>query len=80
MSGEVPVMTREHEGMAVTFVDPTGHTRPALITRVWGPQCINVVIVNRDENQEDSYGRKIERFTSVVHQSMQQAHGNYWKL
>lgn len=70
--------TQEHIGAACTFVDPVGKERPALITAVWGPQCVNVVYVNDDKNQGDTYGRKIERSTSVMHRSLQQAHGNYW--
>jgi hypothetical protein len=70
-------------GGSVIYVDPTGHDRNALVTAVWGPPesnpSINVVVVNDDENQTDTYGRKIERFTSVVHQSNQYAHGNFWK-
>jgi hypothetical protein len=70
-------------GGSVIYVDPTGHDRSALVTAVWGPPesnpSINVVVVNDDENQTDTYGRKIERFTSVVHQSNQYAHGNFWK-
>lgn len=34
--------------------------------------------MNRDEGQTDTYGRKIERFTSVMHRNYQEAHGNYW--
>jgi hypothetical protein len=53
------------------------------VTNCFGPleskPSINVVVVNNDENQTDTYGRKIERFTSVVHESNQYAHGNYWK-
>lgn len=72
-------LTQADVGTAVTFVDPRGTERPALITAVFGPQCCNVVFVNDDEKQTDSYGRKIERATSIMHRSMQQAHGNYWK-
>jgi hypothetical protein len=70
-------------GSPVTYVDSTGHARPALVTNCFGPleskPSINVVVVNDDDNQTDTYGRKIERFTSVVHQDNQYAHGNYWK-
>jgi hypothetical protein len=70
-------------GSPVTYVDSTGHVRPALVTNCFGPleskPSINVVVVNDDDNQTDTYGRKIERFTSVVHQDNQYAHGNYWK-
>jgi len=70
-------------GKFIAFVDPIGKTRDALVTAVWGKSedlpAINVVIINGDENQTDSYGRKLERYTSVVHQSKQSAHGNYWK-
>jgi hypothetical protein len=73
---------------SVTYVDPRGNERPALVTNVFrqttkqlgGPKpSINVVFVNDDDKQSDSYGRKIERATSVPHQEQQFAHGNYWK-
>lgn len=71
-------VTRDDEGSACVFIDATGKDRPALITRVWGPQCVNVVYV-RDDGQEDGqYGLKLERCTSVMHREIQQAHGNYW--
>lgn len=70
-------------GSRVVYVDSLGRERPALVTNCFGPlesnPSINVVVVNNDENQTDTYGRKIERFTSVTHQSFQYAHGNYWK-
>lgn len=40
---------------------------------------INVVIVSDDPAKEDSYGRQIERVTSIPHQTNQSAHGNYWR-
>lgn len=70
-------------GSLVVYVDSLGRERPALVTNCFGPlegnPSINVVVVNDDENQTDTYGRKIERFTSVTHQVNQYAHGNYWK-
>lgn len=72
-------------GQAVIYVDSRGRERPALVTNVWdnmsgtGHPGTNVVFVNDDVDQTDSYGRKIERSTSVVHQSNQPAHGNFWK-
>jgi len=70
-------------GKFITYVDSVGRERDALVTAVWGnPEhnpAINVVVINNDENQRDDYGRKLERFTSVVHQSNQSAHGFYWK-
>jgi hypothetical protein len=70
-------------GSFVTYIDTLGRERPALVTNMFGPlesnPSINVVFVNDDENQTDSYGRKIERASSVVHHSYQYAHGNKWK-
>lgn len=40
---------------------------------------INGVLVSDDPAREDSYGRQIERVTSIAHQSNQPAHGNYWR-
>ena len=65
-------------GQAITFVDPRAGKHPALITAVWGPQCVNLVYVNLEEGQRDDYGQKMIRVTSVVHKDLQQAHGNYW--
>jgi hypothetical protein len=74
-------------GDAVIFVDPFGKPRPALVTAVWGQYAtptssapgVNLVIVSEDAARDDTYGRQIERSTSVVHQSNQPAHGNYWR-
>jgi hypothetical protein len=71
-------------GGHVVFVDPRGRARDAIATAIWGkPEelpAINVVIVNLDEGQTDTYGQKIERHTSVVHERNQSAHGNFWKV
>jgi hypothetical protein len=73
-------VTKADIGKACVFFDPYGKPHAALITNVWGPQCINVAYVNGDDGQEDSYGQKIARSTSLMHGSVQQAHGNYWLL
>ena len=39
---------------------------------------VNLVYVSKDTAKQDSYGRQIERATSVVHKTLQPAHGNYW--
>lgn len=68
-------------GRHCIFVDPRAGRHDALITAVWGPQCVNLTFVVDDDNQRDSYGRKLERsYTSVMHASLQQAHGNYWYM
>ena len=78
MSNEVYV------GGTVTFVDPHGLPHDALVTQVWGSPdakpCINLVWVAKMVDKEDSWGRQIERESSVVHQDSQTAHGNYWKF
>ena len=68
----------QHRGIAVDFYDPRGKRYDALVTEVWGPQCINVVYVNDVEGQRDNYGQKLQRATSLMHGSIQQAHGNFW--
>jgi hypothetical protein len=68
-------------GQHVKWVDPVGVPHDALVTNVFGPgdtPSINVVVVNMEEGQTDTYGQKIARETSVVHQSNQSAHGRYW--
>ena len=72
-------VTREqHRGTAVDFYDPRGRRYDALITEVWGPQCVNVVYVNDVEGQRDNYGQKLCRATSIMHGSITQAHGYFW--
>lgn len=73
-------------GSSVVYVDTFGKERPALVTANHGGEAtvrencsLNVVIVADDETKGDGYGRQIERVTSVVHQSSQQAPGNYWR-
>lgn len=65
-------------GDNVIWVDPVARPFKALVTAVWGPTCINVVLVSGDKAKEDSYGRQIERQTSQSHKSVTPAHGNYW--
>lgn len=63
----------------VIYADPVGKPLNALVTAVWGPTCINIVLVSDNENETDSYGRQIKRFTSVCHKSVMNVHGNYWR-
>jgi hypothetical protein len=63
------------------WYDPQGRPHDALVTAVHSNHefpSINVVVVNMEEGQTDQYGQKIQRETSVVHQSNQDAHGRYW--
>lgn len=79
-------------GQPITYVDHHGVPRPALVTQVWGEcrydddgklcnaPCINIVCVSLDEKKDDSWGRQVERDSSVVHEMDQQAHGNFWRF
>jgi hypothetical protein len=75
------------KGDCVVFVDPVAQEHLALVTAVWGhynpddPEKpgLNLVYVSENPAEEDSYGRQIKRVTSIVHQSRQAAHGNFWK-
>lgn len=78
-------------GDAVVFVDELGKPHEALVTAVHGAYhppggsdaepmpSLNVVYVSGDELKYDSYGRQIQRETSVVHRSSQPAHGMFWE-
>jgi hypothetical protein len=72
------------KGMAVVFIDTKGRERAALVTAVHGPAdkhpSINLVAINMDPDQTDTYGQKTERSSSVCHQSAQWAHGNMWRF
>lgn len=78
-------------GQHVVYVDKLGKRHDTLVTIWWGPgpgrvvayqpdptgePGCNLVFVSGDPQKDDSYGRQIERETSVVH--MQPAHGNFW--
>lgn len=39
---------------------------------------LNLVFVSEDKDRDDTYGRQIERQTSIPHRTNQAAHGNYW--
>lgn len=45
------------------------------IAAPWIIPSVNVVFVVSDEAKTDSYGRQIDRATSVPHESLQSAHG-----
>jgi hypothetical protein len=68
-------------GEVVVWHDEHGLPHDALITNVHGEgdtPSINVVVVNDDKAQTDTYGRKIQRETSVVHKVNQYANGRWW--
>ena len=71
-------VTRDDIGTVVEFYDTRGRCYDALITNVFGPLCINLIYVNDVEGQKDNYGQKLIRASSVMHGSMQQAHGYFW--
>jgi hypothetical protein len=56
-------------GDFVIYTDEIRNDHNAVVTAVWGPDCINVVFVASDESKTDSYGRQIERQTSVARYS-----------
>jgi hypothetical protein len=76
-------------GDAVSYFDPHGKERAALVTAVHGKEeydeatgagapSVNIVFVHDDDGRHDTYGRQVDRQTSVVYRSSQPAHGNYW--
>jgi hypothetical protein len=72
-------------GDHVVYVDPQRVEHAALVTHVWQqiaggplPGC-NLTWVSADEARTDTYGRQIERNTSVVHLSMQPAQACCWR-
>lgn len=67
-------------GQHIIFVDRTGNDCDALITTVWGPTCINVVIVSRDEARQDGYGRQIIHETSVPRMSENTPYGYHYRF
>lgn len=71
--------TEDDVGHHCFFFNPYGKRFDALITAVWGPSCINVVIVVDDPKQKDNYGRKTYKgYTSVNNGNAHEAHGYFW--
>lgn len=66
-------------GDAVIFADPLRNEHDAVVTAVWGPDCINVVFVSTDESKTDTYGRQIERETSVSRHSENNCFGRSFR-
>lgn len=75
-------------GDTVEYVDVYGRPHNALVTIVWDgghvsgfndKPSINLVYVSDDDSHVDQYGRQIARNTSVVHESVQAAHGFFWR-
>lgn len=76
---EVIKMNVPKVGQVVKWHDSVGKEFDALVTAVWTPTCINVVIVSGNEAETDPYGRQIQRHTSQTHKSQQPVHGYYWR-
>ena len=71
-------------GDAVIYADPMGVTHNALITQVFphpGGEnpLLNVAYVSNNEKRRDTFGRQIERRSSVPHKDAHPIHGNWWK-
>lgn len=81
-------------GDHVVYRDPQRRERDAIVTEIHhgfdsarehfevtgGWPSINLVTVSLDENEEDAYGRQIERDTSIVHVEQQSAGGLDWRF
>ena len=70
-------------GDVVVYRDEHGVDHNALVTIVHGntaQSCINVVYLTEDETKHDSWGRQIERASSVQRKSEFTAHGRYFTV
>lgn len=70
-------------GDAITYVDEHRNPHNAIVITVHGDPndnpTINLVFVSNDPDARDSYGRQIERKTSIVHESRTTATGMFWR-
>jgi len=84
-------MERKYEvGAHIKFIDPHRKAHDALVLIWWkepntepytsdvGEPGCNLVLVDPDPLKDDTYGRQIQRETSVVHISANPAKGNCW--
>lgn len=68
------------------YTDPKGRDHAAVVTNGFGADgkisksaAINVAYVSDDTSRTDTFGRQLERETSVQHQSIQTAAGRFWR-
>ena len=71
-------------GEHVIYHDEVGKAFPALLTEVHlyndDPNpVVNLLYVSDNKAEHDSYGRQIDRPSSISHGSVNKAHGNYWR-
>jgi hypothetical protein len=67
-------------GEVVVWHDPVGVPHKALVTAVWTPSCINLIVISKDETKQDVYGRQFERYTSQSYGKTMLVHGFYWRF
>lgn len=67
-------------GQTVVWHNAVGLAHQALVTAVWSPTCINLVVVSSDDKKQDDCGRQIERYTSSSHGKTMNVHGFYWRF
>jgi hypothetical protein len=67
-------------GQTVVWHNAVGLAHQALVTAVWSPTCINLVVVSSDEKKQADCGRQIERYTSSLHGKTMNVHGFYWRF
>jgi len=65
-------------GEQIVYIDSLRKHHNALVTAPWSETCVNLLYVSDDEQKSDSYGRQIERQTSLVHISGNTAKANCW--
>jgi hypothetical protein len=63
----------------VIFTDEVRVDHNALVTDVHGDHCINLVYVTSDKTKYDSYGRQIERKSSVTRYGVYNHFGNCFR-
>lgn len=83
LKSEVITMQKPELGKSVVYHDSKGRPHDALITCVHQgttSQLVNLVYVSDDVDRKDSYGRQMERATSVAYVADWTVHGNYYRF
>jgi len=65
-------------GKAVVYFTSRRLPVPALMTARWSDSCMNVVTLSQDDKAVDPHGRQLDRETSVVHISWNDAKACCW--
>lgn len=74
----IKIVTEDHREVEALVTIVHGSADGSMKGEDWIGPTINAVFVSPDTSKTDSYGRQVERYTSLQHQNATSANGRYW--